>query len=68
MPVPGVIMPKEVVIEGEEAGDVAALGLLRPAGVSGYLGGVVECRQGDEVLGRLFFSAPKHYVLNYFRR
>src|SRR5262249_11162260 len=50
MPVTRVIMPKELVIEGEETGDIAALGLLRPARLPGYLGGVVERCKSYEVL------------------
>jgi len=36
------IGPKGVIGEGEEAGEVAALGLLRPPRLPRYLGGVVK--------------------------
>jgi len=54
--IPGVIVTKEVVIERQEAGDVAALGLLRPAGLPYHLRGAVERRQGHEVLGSLLLQ------------
>jgi hypothetical protein len=50
------IVPKGVIVKGEEAGDVAALGLLRSAGLPRYLSGVVERSQRHEVLGSLFFE------------
>ena len=56
MPIPWVIVPKEVVVEREEAGDVAAPGRLRSAGLPHHLRGVVEHRQRHEVLGSLFLE------------
>ena len=55
-PVTRRIVPKGVIVEGEEAGDVAALGFLHPPRLPRYLGGVVERGQRHEVLGSLLFE------------
>jgi hypothetical protein len=50
------IVLKGVIVEGEAAGDVVPLGLLRPASLTRHLSGVVERSQHDAILESLFFE------------
>jgi len=65
-PVTQRIVPKGVTVEGEEAGDVAALGFLHPPRLPRYLGGVVERGQRHEVLGSLLFERQNIAEEGYF--
>ena len=62
VPITGVIMVKQIKVEGKEAGNVPALGLLRRIGLAGDLGGIVERGQGDEVFRPLLFE--RHNIMS----